>query len=96
LTRKTGYIFLCALVSSVFGFGAFRILEHIFITSRVIYLILDSFIAGIIMIAIYLFMMFIFKIQEFNTTIDFIKQKLLIKNLNLISFRKDKKESFTK
>ncbi len=85
LIQKIGSIFFCALIASIFGFGAFKLLEHIFITSKVIYLILDSFVAGIIMIAVYLFMMSLFKIKEFNTAIDFVKQKLFVRKFNIMS-----------
>ncbi len=74
---KTSIVFLCALISGVVGWGSLKLMTQIFDSSRIVYLILDSFIAGCLMVITYLITMHLFKIEEFNTMIGFLKKRFL-------------------
>lgn len=77
LIYKALLIFICALISGIFSALFLNLFNRLFDSSQILYLVLNSFVSGCIFIVIYLFMMHIFKMEEFNGIIGFFKKRFL-------------------
>jgi len=76
LFSRVSLISLSAFISGIFAWLTLHFMNTIFSSSKIFFLVINSFVSGMVMVTIYLILMSWFKMEEFNTIIGFFKKRL--------------------